>query len=417
MLLTSLVRILLTRSLKPFVFKGRYDNRLEFKNLPNLGLYVHIPFCKSLCPFCPYCKEVYDEKLALSYKNALLKEIDLVCKGMKGKKTVTSLYFGGGTPTLMIDSLADIIRKLEEYFEIREGIGVEIHPEEIKEEVLGKLKKAGVSMVSAGVQSFREECLHKIGRAHGELKERVALLKNYGFSVIDVDLIFGIPGQDKASLKEDIETAFSCGATQVSTYPFIDFTFANNEYKPLPHRHKRAMLKFLKELCSKSGIKRTSVWTFAKSGTEKYSSVTRDTFLGFGTSATTLLKHIFKVNTFSIGEYIDRVNKNNLPTALTLDFTERQRAVYYLFWSAYGLQIDEGKFAELIGKPLDKMFKVELLAGRILGLLRKEKGIYYLTDRASYLYHYLEQKYTTAYIDRMWNISRKTAFPEKVVLK
>ncbi|MBW8382057.1 MAG: coproporphyrinogen III oxidase, partial [Youngiibacter sp.] len=95
MLLTSLLRIALTRSLKPFVFEGAYQNWLEFENLQELGLYVHIPFCRSICSFCPYCKEIYDEKRAEAYKEALLKEIELVTKDLKVPKLVTSLYFGG----------------------------------------------------------------------------------------------------------------------------------------------------------------------------------------------------------------------------------------------------------------------------------------------------------------------------------
>ena len=104
MLLTSLLRVLLTRSFKPFVFKSTYDNHLDFENLDNLGLYVHIPFCRSICSFCPYCKVEYDSEMATQYSDALSKEIDLVCKQMKNKKQATSLYFGGGTPVLMISS-------------------------------------------------------------------------------------------------------------------------------------------------------------------------------------------------------------------------------------------------------------------------------------------------------------------------
>ncbi|MDP4181754.1 MAG: radical SAM protein [Bacillota bacterium] len=417
MLLTSLLRILLTRSFRPFTFKGQYSNQLDFAGMDNLGLYVHIPFCKSICSFCPYCKELFDEELALKYKDALLKEIDLVCKETREKKAVTSLYFGGGTPTLLIDHLSDIIQKLKEYFIINDGIGVEIHPDELTDEILGKLQNADVSMVSIGVQSFDEGCLQKIGRRNIKIKEKLSLLNKYSFSVIDMDLIFGIPGQDKQILKNDIETAFSYGATQISTYPFIDFTFANNEYKPLPHKEKRIMLEYLNELCSQPGINRTSVWTFAKSDTKKYSSVTRDTFLGFGVSATTLLQDIFKINTFSIPEYINRIDSNNLPTALTLNFSKRQRAVYYLFWSAYSLHINEDSFAGLIGKPLTQMYKFELFIAKKLGLLTKKDNMYCLTSKASYIYHYLEQKYTTAYIDKMWNISRKIAFPRKIELK
>lgn len=412
-----MMRIYLTRSLKPFTFEGRHENKLEFENLQDLGLYVHIPFCRSLCSFCPYCKVVYEKNLAQQYKNALLKEIELVGKTATKKKKVTSLYFGGGTPALMIDSLEEIICKLGEYFEITDGIGVELHPEDITYSNLEKLKSIGVTMLSLGMQSFEESCLKKIGRSSVDFEKKLKIVKEANFKVVDIDLIFAIPGQSEEILKKDISTAFEYGATQISTYPFIDFTFANNTYKPLSHNTKKQMLKYLSELCDEMGLDRTSVWTFAKNDTKKYSSITRDTFLGFGVSATTLLKDTFKINTFSIEEYINRVEKNQLPTSLTLDFTLRQRAVYYLFWSAYSMKIDSEKFEKIVGKPLKEMYGLELFIAEKLGYLRKNGSTYELTNKASYYYHYIEQVYTTAYIDRMWNISRNIAFPEKVVLK
>jgi oxygen-independent coproporphyrinogen-3 oxidase len=166
---TSLLRVYLTRSFKPFVFEGTYENTLDFEKLDDLGLYVHIPFCRSLCSFCPYCKVVHNKPQADAYKIALLKEIDLVCKGMSGKKKATSLYFGGGTPAMMLDDLKDIIAKLKEYFDITGGIGVELHPSDITERNLEKLKEAGVTMLSIGIQWCRtgvHDCLHRQNVAH-----------------------------------------------------------------------------------------------------------------------------------------------------------------------------------------------------------------------------------------------------------
>lgn len=417
MLLTSLLRIYLTRSFKPFVFEGNYQNKLDFMDLDDLGLYVHIPFCRSLCSFCPYCKEIYNNKKADAYKVALLKEIDIVCTGMARKKQATSLYFGGGTPALMIDDLKDIIDKIKEYFIITGGIGLELHPDDISEGTLEKLKSAGVTMVSIGIQSFHDDCLRKLGRNSDSLIEKIKIVKNGNFDVVDVDLIFAIPGQTDEILADDIRTAFENGATQISTYPFIDFTFADNEYKPMTGKTKRKMLKNLTEYCHQIDMDRTSVWTFAKHDTEKYSSVTRDTFIGFGVSATTLLKSIFKINSFSIEEYIRRVQAGSLPTSLTLKFTQRQRAAYYLFWSAYSMKIQVGKFEKIVGKPLKKMFRFEFFLAEKAGLVRKNGDIYEIADYAAYLYHSIEQVYTTAYIDKMWNISRKIAFPDKIILR
>jgi oxygen-independent coproporphyrinogen-3 oxidase len=385
--------------------------------LENLGLYIHIPFCKTICDFCPYFKIKYDETLAQKYINSLLKEIDLVCSGQKEKKTVTSLYFGGGTPALVLFDVQKIISKLEEYYFIKDGIGVELHPDDICENTLDVLKTAGINMISIGIQSFDSGCLEALGRKNDNFTEKIELVKSCGFSVIDVDLIFGIPKQTETGLINDITLAFQCGATQVSTYPFIDFTFANNMYKPMPEKIKKKMLNAIAEYAAKNNIERTSVWTFAKKGSKKYSSVTRDSFLGFGTSATTLLKNIFKINTFSITGYIERVNENHLPTSLTLDFSKRQRACYFLFWACYSMRIDGAAFNKIIGEKLEKNYCLELLLCRMLGLLKKENNGYRLIDRGAYLYHKIEQAYTTAYIDKSWNISRLQAFPEKIILR
>ncbi|MFA9398651.1 MAG: coproporphyrinogen-III oxidase family protein [Clostridiaceae bacterium] len=417
MKLTSILRIWLTRSFKSFEFKDVYSKSLDYENLETLGLYVHIPFCETICSFCPYCKEVYDKDKSKVYKAALLREIDLVGKNLTNKKRVTSLYFGGGTPALMIEDLGDIIKKISEYFIIEDGIGVELRLKDVTIDNLEKLKSIGVNMISIGVQSFNEACLDALGREKTDYSNIQSILNKVFFDSVDMDLIFAIPNQTKESLKEDIDRAFSYGATQISTYPFIDFTFANNKYKPLDECYKKDMLNFIGEYSRKINLERTSVWTFAKKNSKKYSSITRDNFLGFGTSATTLLKNQFKINSFSIDGYVDRIHRGELPTSLTLDFTLRQRMVYYLFWASYSMKIDKNGFYNLFGYSIKKYFGFPIYLGKIFGLLEEEGDVLNLTDKGAYYYHYIEQAYTTAYIDKMWNISRKIPFPKKIVLK
>lgn len=120
----------LTRSTKPFTFYNEYDQNLSFLNCDNLSLYVHIPFCKSICNFCPYCKEVYLKEKCDQYISALLKEIRMVGSQIKGKK-VTSLYFCGGTPALAVGHLKEIIKAINQHFIITEGIGLELHPDNV----------------------------------------------------------------------------------------------------------------------------------------------------------------------------------------------------------------------------------------------------------------------------------------------
>ena len=117
----------LTRSVKPFTFKNEYDSTLPFSDCDSLGLYIHIPFCRSICNFCPYCKVPYDKDLCDRYIDALIQEIHLVGSSYSGKKITTSLYFGGGTPALAIGRLKEIIDAVNEHFIITEGIGIELH--------------------------------------------------------------------------------------------------------------------------------------------------------------------------------------------------------------------------------------------------------------------------------------------------
>lgn len=418
-LLIKTMTTILTRSFKPFIFTSKYQNIIDYDDEVNLGLYVHIPFCEKICSFCPYCKMKYNEIKAKEYVAALLKEIDLVTKN-HSKKEVTSLYFGGGTPSLVVNDLERIINKLKEHFTILGDIGIELHPRDINTELLKKLKAIGFTMISIGIQSFDIDSLTSLGRNKDEIEvihqTIFNSLKEVKFSTVDMDLIFAVPKQTKESLIKDVETAFNYGATQISTYPFIDFTFANNEYKPLDKKTKKQMLNTIIDYVNEHDLDRTSVWTFGVKNTNKYSSITRDNYLGFGLSSVSLLKNSFKVNTFSLEEYIKRINEENLPTSLTIDFTRRQRMVYYLFWKTYGTRISKKEFSDFFGVSLKKMYGFELMCAKILGYVRETKEEYILTRKGAYFYHLIEQAYTTAYIDKMWHILRLEAFPDEMRL-
>lgn len=414
-MLTSFLSIWLTRSMKPFVFTNQIKHQ-EYKEIENLGLYVHIPFCRKLCGFCPYCKEIYQKEIALKYKNALLKEIKLRCAKTPIKK-VTSLYFGGGTPALLIEYLSEIISMLQQYFEITEGIGIELHPEDVTEKNLLFLKKIGVTMISIGMQSFQKECLDSLNRKKYDYTKIAKIIQKANFETVDIDLIFAMPNQTPQSFIKDIDMAFYCHATQISTYPFIDFTFNHHKYKPLSERKKKKLLNVITSYCKKTNKKRTSVWTFALPHTKKYSSITRNHFIGFGASAVSLLSDTMSINTFSVKQYIRTIRKGSLPSSLTLHFSVRQKAVYYLFWNAYTLYIDNDDFKREIGVSIQNLFSFEFWLAQKLGLLKKYKNGYRITQKGAYYYHYIEQKYTTSYIDTVWRICKKKAFPKKIVLR
>jgi len=418
-MLINLLRALITRSLKPFIFEKRHLHRtIEYFNLPNLGLYVHVPFCREICPFCPYYKVKYEASLASRYIDALIKEIHLKSTNTNSsKKKITSLYFGGGSPALIINYLGKILETFRKYFIIEGNIGIELHPDNVNPTLISTLKDIGFDIISLGAQSFNEKILQTLGRKEkSDNRIKLEMIAGKGFKAIDVDIIFGIPGQTPKAIEEDIRKASEYGATQISTYPFIDFSYANNQQKPLNKREKKVLLDSIIKMSEKIGFIRTSVWTFAKKNTPRYSSVTRDNYLGFGPSATTLLRKDFRINTFSVTEYINTLKNNNLPTALILDFSERARQLYWLFWSCYNLNIDKNNFYELFNKNLDSEFWLEKKIGELLGIIEYSKNGYKLNDKGAYLFHLVEQKYTDQYIDKTWRVAQKTPWPDKIVL-
>lgn len=413
---TNLTRMWLTRSVRPFTFANELDQTLPYEDCEGLGLYIHIPFCRSLCDFYPYCKTVYNRELCDRYVDALIRELHMVGGRVPGKREVTSLYFGGGTPALAAGRLAEIIAAVEEHFIVTEGVGVELHPDDVTVPLLRTLREAGVTKISIGIQSFRTKFQSLLGRKPVDPSVLSAALREVPFETVSMDLIFALPGQTLEDLRADVDLAFASGANHAAIYPFIDFTFTASPIQAMPRREKRRLLDGITRHCLEQGYTRTSIWTFSSDPKARYSSMTRDNFLGFGCSAATLLRDRFKINTFSVEEYCRRIDGGQLPTCLTLRFTLRQRMVYYLFWTAYSTQVDEGNFEKFFGVPLKKMYGLELRLARLLGLVTEEGGVWQMTLKGAFFYHYYENYYTLSYIDKMWGVLRREAFPERIKL-
>lgn len=414
--ITTLTRMWLTKSFKPFTFKNEYDENLPIDECENLGLYIHIPFCKNICNFCPYCKVLYNEELCNDYVDALIQEIHLVCSSYKDKKNVTSLYFGGGTPVLAGNRLKEIISTINDYFTNTEGIGIELHPENVNNETLNMLKEAGITKISIGIQSFNKKYQSILGRNEVNIEDIKSALNKVSFDTVSMDFIFALPGQKFEDLKEDVEKAVYAGANHIAIYPFIDFTFTNSNVKSLNKDEKRKLLDDITEYFNENMYIRSSIWTFSNNKNASYSSMTRDNFLGFGCSATTLLKKQFKINTFDIKSYCKRIEEKKLPTSLTIRFTKRQRMIYWLFWTAYSTKVNADDFKKFFGVSLEKIYGFELWLAKIFGLITRKNNIYEMTLKGAFYYHYYENFYTLSYIDKMWSIMRENPFPKDIKL-
>jgi len=415
-LITDLTRMYLTHSTKPFIFTKDFDKVLPYDNGSEFGLYVHIPFCKSICNFCPYCKVIYDEETAKGYIDALIKEIHLVGRQWNGRRKATSLYFGGGTPALLVDRITDIISALREHFIITDGIGIELHPDNVNVSVLKTLKSAGVDKISIGIQSFQDKYRRVLQRRKFDIKDISKALNEVHFETVSMDFIFALPTQTFGDLKNDIDMAFANGANHIAIYPLIDFTFTKNKVPAMPKKEKRKLLDDITNYCISKGYVRKSIWTFASEESASYSSMTRDNFFGFGCSATSLFKDQFKINTFSVLEYCKRIDANILPTALTNRFVKRQRMIYYLFWKLYSTRLKVKEFEEFFDIPLNKVYGLEFRLLQVLGFLARDEEGYKMTLKGAFYYHYYENFYTLSYIDKMWGIMRKEAFPKDMRL-
>ena len=416
-LITTLTRIWLLRSFRPFVFQP--DNGESVPSLAGTerpGLYVHIPFCRSICHFCPYCKVLFDERLCETYIQALLNEISLFAAPLAGRTPCSSLYFGGGSPALACERLHEIISALRRHFDITDGIGIELHPDDVSIPVLSALKDAGVTRLSIGVQTFNEERQQWLGRQQIDLASMKAALAAVPFETVSMDFIFALPGQTANELMQDINQAFDIGANHIAIYPFIQFTFNEKRFPPMPNAEKRRLLDDVTNRLNALGCHRDSIWTFAKDQACRYSSMTRDNYLGFGCSATTLLRTQFRINTFSVEEYCRRINAGHLPTALTLDFTQRQRMLYWLFWKAYTTRLPLNEFEQFFNVPLKRVFGTEIKLAKCTGLATEENGILKLTQKGAFYFHYYENFYTLAYIDKMWGLMRHEPFPKQFTL-
>ncbi len=417
-MITNLARIILGRQWAPFRFKKDIGFLPDFR-VSKPGLYIHIPFCLELCPFCPYYKVKYSRVMAEGYVRALLAEIELVAQAIgahKERKDVADLYWGGGSPALLIDDFMAIRKSVSRYFNILGNVGVELHPRDIKEDTGAKLVDSGFDMVCLGIQSFRPHLLANLGREAVHEKILADFLQINNFKGVDIDLIFGIPGQTDKDLRADFLQAARMGATQISAYPFIDFTYANNKLKPQDRTGQKELLSVLLDTASEAGFVRTSVWTFAKEGTPRYSSVTRDNYLGFGPSAASLGMDAFKINTFSVRAYIDAVKAGTIPTALKMAFSPRTRKLFWLFWNCYNGRLVDKDFNNLFAASLGEDFSFWLKVALGLRLLEKTDFGWQMTEKGSYYFHWLEQSYTHQYIDKTWRLSMGSPWPDDILL-
>lgn len=186
-----------------------------------IGLYIHIPFCISKCPYCDFYSGRASENDYDNYIKALSDNISLWSK--KTDKTVSSVYFGGGTPSILgAERLSLLLNKIREEFSVADNaeITVEVNPDSGKTLDFDLLKLSGFNRISVGMQSAVEQELKALGRIHSinDAEVTVKRAQNAGIENISLDLMLGIPYQTIDSLKKSIDFCANCGVTHISSY-------------------------------------------------------------------------------------------------------------------------------------------------------------------------------------------------------
>jgi len=397
----------------------------KFQEIDELGLYLHIPFCEQICPYCPYNKEIFHPDSARKYANALKKEIDFY-SDIVGNKPVTSLYIGGGTPTTMLNhGIEDILMHIYDRFNMQCEIHMESHPNHLSSDNLNTLVSIGVKYLSVGVESLQDRHLRTLKRPYTseEVKKAVKRAVNKNFHCVNADIMFALPTQTYDEIEQAGHTLVEMGVDQIAAYPLFKFPYTKMGsdgremiLKMSTILKRRKMLGILETIFYHAGFERTSVWAFTRKGIPKYCSVTVPLYIGFGASGGTYLKDVFYLNTFNTAEYIKAFNNGETAFALSLDLTEKMQMAGWLYWRIYETRFSKKAFRKRFGKNFDSVYGKYMKPLAFLEFLKDDGERIVLSDRGAYWLHAFEDLFSIDYISTLWGTSKQKPWPEKVIL-
>ena len=309
-----------------------------------IGLYIHIPFCKQKCSYCDFCSYAEKQDLISKYIKCLLQEIKEVGSNNRadfenGKDDlflVKTIYIGGGTPSL-IDSkyIVQIMENIKSNFELEENaeITIEVNPGTVTLEKLEDYNKVGINRLSIGLQSTHEHLLKEIGRIHTYLDflDTYRFAREAGFKNINVDLMIGLPNQTLAEVQDSIEEIVSMEPEHISVYSLIleeDTPLFKKveEGLELPDEElERKMYWTVKQTLEANGYKHYEISNFAKQGYESKHNLdcwNQNEYIGFGVAAHSYTNGIRYSNIENLEQYIKNYEENK--TEENLVFHEKQ---------------------------------------------------------------------------------------------
>ena len=351
-------------------------------------LYLHIPFCESLCPYCSFNRVVLDRQVGHAYFQALRKELALYKDMGYG---FSGIYVGGGTPTVMVDELADVLSLAKRLFPIHE-ISVETNPNHLTDDKLEILTQIGVNRLSVGVQSFDDGLLKKMERydkyGSGEvIAERLSTVKGR-FGTLNADMIFNFPTQTTAMLERDLDVLERIGMDQITYYPLmvsdstrkiVAETLGKVSYREEEMLY-RQILKRLRE-----DYRFSSAWCFSRKASmiDEY-IVDYDEYAGLGSGSIGFLSGVCYANTFDISRYIHQVTAGKLPLMASRTFSIRDMMHYDFMMKLFGTRLDLPALRDKFGSSPWRYLWFAILAFTLSGRVRYRPPTLHLTGKGCY---------------------------------
>ncbi len=275
------------------------------------SVYVHIPFCKSICSYCDFCKFYYNESWAKRYIETLKEEINKYYE----EDIVRTIYVGGGTPSSLglenIKKLFEVLSvfKLDKIYEYT----FECNIDDINDELLTILKENKINRLSIGVQSLNKKKLEYLNRNHTkeEVIKNIKLCRKYGFDNINIDFMYGLPIENLIMMKKDFKKFLKLNVEHISSYSLIieDHTMIKNKRdKNIDEDIEYKMYQYILKKTKKNGYHHYEISNFAIKGYESMHNKTywkNEEYYGFGLSSHGYINGIRYENTRNLNKYFN----------------------------------------------------------------------------------------------------------------
>lgn len=293
-------------------------------NKKELGIYIHIPFCKQKCYYCDFISYTNKSDFIEKYINCVIKEIESY--KFEGYQ-ITTIYIGGGTPSFVDNKyIKKIVEKLSEKINMRDvkEFTIEVNPGTVNENKLQKYKEAGINRLSIGLQSTNNKLLREIGRIHTfeEFENTYLIARKVGFKNINVDLIIGLPNQTILDIKESLRKIVKLSPEHISVYSLIVEEGTKIAQKieegllNLPEEElERNMYWYVKNSLELKGYTHYEISNFAKKGNESKHNLNcwkQKEYIGIGAAAHSYINSVRYSNTEDLEKYIKNVENNQI---------------------------------------------------------------------------------------------------------